>query len=262
MKEQEFNNLITQVSNSLAPINQLLFEILIIISIYIYLERIQSNTSSLSFLSDNSVSVIIIFTILALGVDFYIWNNPIQTMLFGAILVIYIRYNMSNMRLISSFVNITGEHANAAEIALYKADYMMNAECQKPRIPEMIDLPYNTTDIKPFGIMAYDKTEASISAIHDAYKSDSQPLATITDSNYARLMLNELYQTPQYQNNHPPNEIDSSLANGIQPTGNKNSQNSNSSNQNQSVPVMSDEEFRDSFQHPTRQFIDNRHIHK
>lgn len=263
MKEQEFNNLITQVSNSLAPINQLLFEILVIISIYIYLERIQSNTSSLSFLSDNSnsFSVIIIFTILALGVDFYIWNNPVQTILFGAILFIYIRYKMSNMQLISSFVNMTGEHANAAALALSSADELMRIECQKPRIPEMIDLPYNTTDIKPFGIMAYDKTEKSINSINDAYKSDSQPPATITDSNYARVMLNELYQTTQYQNNHPPNEIDSSLANDILPTIKTNSQNSYSQGQGQgqgqSAPAISDEELLDSFRHPKRQFLDS-----
>lgn len=202
MKELEFNNLIIQVSNSLEPINQLLFEILVIISIYIYIERIQSNTSSLLFLSDINISVIIIFTILALGVDFYIWNNSFQTILFGAIVGIYIRYKINNMQLISSFINMTRDQADAAEIVFSKADKDMKAECQKPRIPEMIDLPYDRNDIKPYGIMAYDKTEKSINTINDAYKSNSLPPITITDSNYARIMLNELYKTPQYQNNN------------------------------------------------------------
>jgi hypothetical protein len=60
-------------------------------------------------------------------------------------------------------------------------------------------------------------------------------------------MLNELYQTPQYRNNHPPNEIDSSLANNIhQTTANT-----------LDTHIMSDEELLESFRHPKRQFIDS-----
>ena len=215
MKEQEYNNLINNLSQFLIPFNQLLYEILIIITIYIYLERIySSSTINLLFLSNNSLSVIIIFTILAIGLDLYIWNNITQTIFFSAILILYIQYKISNQRLISSFVNMTGEHANAAEIKLTSADNALRNECNKPRIPEMLDLPYNTTNIKPYGIMAFDKTEKKINTIQEAYKSE-QPPATITDSNYARLILNELYNTPQYRNNYPPNEIDSNLTNNI-----------------------------------------------
>lgn len=249
MKEQEYNHLITAVSSAIAPINQLLYEILVICAVYIFLERIQSNNRNLSYLSTNSSSVIIIFTILALCVDWYIWCNSFQTILFGAILFIYIRYKMSNMHLISSFINMTGEHADAAQFKQSDTNDLEVQKCQTPRIPEMVDLPYDTTNVKQYGIMAYDKTEASISSIHDAYKSD-QPSATITDSSYANIMLNELYQTPQYLNNHPPNEIDSSLANDIHQT-----------QQNTlDTPVlgnMSDEELLESFRHPKRQFIDS-----
>ena len=246
MKEQEYNNLISKLSGFLAPINQLLYEILVIAAIYIYLERIQSSSSNLSYLSNNSSSVIIIFTILALCVDWYIWCNPIQTFLFAAILVIYIRYKMSNKQLISSFINMTREHADAAQFEQSITNDLLTKKCQTPRVPEMVDLPYDTKDIKPYGIMAYDKTEASISSICDSYKSD-QPPATITDSNYARIMLNELYQTPQYRNNHPPNEIDSSLANNIHQT----------TLNTLDTHIMSDEELLESFRHPKRQFIDS-----
>ena len=249
MKEQEYNNLIATFSGFLAPINQLLYEILVIVAIYIYLERIQSSSSSLSYLSNNSSSVIIIFTMLAIGIDWYIWYNPIQTILFGAILVIYIRYKMSNMRLISSFINMTGEYADAAQFETSSDNDLLTKKCQTPRIPEMVELPYNTADIKPYGIMAYNKNDTSISTIYDAYKSD-QPPATITDSSYARIMLNELYQTPQYRNNHPPNEIDSSLANDIH-QATLNTLNTLDTHN------MSDEELVDSFRHPKRQFIDS-----
>ena len=253
MKEQEYNHLITTLSSSLAPINQLLYEILVIAAIYIYLERIQSSTRSLSYLSylsNNSSSVIIIFSILAFGIDWCIWCNPIQTILFGAILLIYIRYKMSNMQLISSFINMTGEYADAAQIEQSDTNDLEVQKCQTPKIPEMVDLPYDTTEIKPYGIMAYDKNEASINTIYDAYKSD-QPPETITDSKYAQIMLNELYQTPQYRNNHPPNEIDSSLANDIYQTRQNTLDTPNTHN-------MSDEELLESFRHPKRQFIDNR----
>jgi hypothetical protein len=239
MKEQDYNNLITSVSNRLVYVNQLLYEILVIITLYIFLDRIQTNL----YLSHNATSVIIIFTILALGVDWFIWSNPIQTFLFGAILLIYIRYNMSNMQIISSFIDMTGEYAN---VALFQPpSESTTIKCNTPRIPEMVDLPYDTADVKPYGIMAYDRNDSSISSIQDSYKSD-QPLATITDSNYARIMLNELYQTPQYRNNHPPNEIDSSLANDIYQT-----------HLDLDTKIMIDEELLESFRHPKRQFIDS-----
>lgn len=242
MKEQEYNQLISRVSSLITPLNQLLFEIVVISAIYIYLERIQSVSL---YLSHNSISVIIILAILALGVDLYIWHNPIQTVLFGAILVIYIRYRINNTQLISNFINITREHSDAAQLAQDNDDNDASYnECNKPRTPainEMIDLPYDTTDIKPYGIMAYDAAESSINSIYDAYKSE-QPPATITDSNYARVMLNELYQTPQYNNSHPPDAIDVSLANDIYPTAKE----------------MNDKELLDSFRHPKRDFLDKR----
>lgn len=244
MKEQDYNNLIFTISNYIAPLNQLLYEILVIITLYIFLEKIQLNLS----LSNNATSVIIIFTILALGLDWYVWNNPTQTLVFGAILLIYIRYNFSNFQLISSFVNLTGEYADAAKAELYQPpSESTTRECNTPRIPEMVDLPYDTTEVKPGanGIMAFDKSEASISSIYDAYKSE-QPPATITDSKYAQIMLDELYQTPQYLNNHPPNEIDSSLANDIHQT------------QIPRKTALTDEELLDSFRHPKKQFLDNR----
>jgi len=252
MKEQDYNNLITSVSNRLVHVNQLLYEILVIVTLYIFLDRIQTNL----YLSHNASSVIIIFTILALGVDWIIWSNPIQTFLFGAILLIYIRYNMSNMQIISSFIDMTGEYANVALFQPHSESTTI--ECNTPRVPEMVDLPYDTSDIKPYGIMAYDKNDASISSIHDSYKSD-QPSATITDSSYARIMLNELYQTPQYRNNHPPNEIDSSLANNIHQTNLNTLDTPDTPDTPDTLDthIMSDEELLESFRHPKRQFIDS-----
>jgi hypothetical protein len=235
MKEQEFNNLITTFSKSLEPINQLIYEILMLIIIYIYLERIQSRSL---YFSNTSLLVIIIFTILAFGLEWYIWCNPMQTFLFSAILVIYIRYKMSNMQLISSFVNMTGAYADAA---ILEPEQSTDSCQQTPRVPEMVDLPYDTKEVKPYGILAYDKKATSINEIQDVYKSN-QPPATITDSNYARIMLNELYQTPQYRNSHPTNEIDSSLANSMYTSNSK----------------MNDVELLESFRHPKREFIDNR----
>jgi len=194
MREQEYNNLITTVSSNLATFNQLLYEILILITIYIYLERIETKSFHIE---KNSYSVILLFIIISLSVDWLIWSNSIQTILFGAILFIFVKYKMDNMQLVSKFINITGEQIKQIDLLNSNS----SKTCNKPTIlaiPEMVDLPYDITDIKPFGIKAYDKTENSINSIQEAYQSNEPPL-TITDSNYARIMLNELYQTPQYQ---------------------------------------------------------------
>jgi hypothetical protein len=260
MKEQEYNQFVSRVSSFITPLNQLLFEIIVIFAIYIYLERIQSISI---YLSRNSISVITILTILAICVDLYIWHRPIQTLLFGAILVIYIRYRISNTQLISNFINITKDYADAAELS--HANDASYSECNIPRttaIHEMIDLPYDTTAIKPFGIMAYDKTETSINSIHDAYKSDNNPPATITDSNYARIMLNELYQTPQYINSHLPNDIPNDIPNATQHTI-PNAINSSPANDNfPTKKGMTDKELLDSFRNPKREFLDARWLSK
>jgi hypothetical protein len=266
MKEKDYNQLLTSVSGVLAPINQLLYEILVIIAIYIFLDHVQ--TSSL-YLSKNSSLVIILFALLALVLDWFIWNNSVQTFLFAAILVIYIRYNINNSQLVAGFVNMTGSmysqpipETNSSTI-----------DCNQLKIPELVDLPYDTTPVSSNGIMAYDKSaDSTLNSIHDAYanaysyayKAGQSP-ATITDSQYARIMLDELYNTPQYRNNHPPNEIDASLANNIhQSTPSLSTTPSTTPSLEASTSSivkagnMSDEELLESFRHPKNQFLDNR----
>ena len=252
MKESEYNKFLAEVSIKLAPINQLLYEILIITTIYIIIDRIQEQSL---YLSNNSSSVIILFAVLALALDVYIWNNPLQTFMFAAILVIYIRYNMDKFALISSFVNMTGtQHADAASISNLEST---SAECLKPgiSIPEMISLPYDTTNVKPYGIMAFDKTDSTINEIHDAYKS-GQPPVTITDSQYAKIMLDELYKTPQYKAAHPP--IQNSDSNLSSQESNGVGGNVYDNGMTIIAPSMSDEELLESFRHPKRQFLDSR----
>ena len=259
MKEKEYNDFLGNISTRIGGLNQLIFEILILLVLYIFINRILSSSDDgYIFLSRNSKSVVILFCLFAVALDWFIWNNLLQTLLFAAILLIYIRYNINNFKLISTFINITSSELKTADtLPISSESVIKTGECYAPVIPEMdlVSLPYDLKVVKPFGIMAYDKTESNIHAINDVYKSD-KPYVTITDSNYANIMLEELYKTPQYQNTHTYNEIDFSLANDIHYSkensdGNQNLNNSDNESEKNDILLKS-------FRNPERRFLDDR----
>lgn len=255
MKEKEYNDLLANVSSRIGGINQIIFEVLILLVLYIFINRIlSSKTDGYIFLSNNSKSVVILLCIFAVALDWFIWNNLLQTLLFASILLIYIRYNINNFKLISTFINMTGNELQTANALSISSEPVVDTkECSAPVIPELdlVSLPYDNKNVHPYGIMAFDKTESSIHAINDVYKSD-KPYVTITDSAYAKIMLNELYQTPQYQNTHTYNEIDSSLANDIHYSANNSSQNQNMTDNERDVALLN------SFKNPEKRFLDDR----
>lgn len=247
MREKEYNDLLKNVSVGLGGLNQVIYELLVLLVLYIFINRIYSSISSNpGFLSRNSKSVIILFSIFAVVLDWFIWFNPIQTLLFTAVLVIYIRYNLTNLQIISTFIDLTGQTSRGVDAApILPSDESSRTSWEPAAIASMdlVSLPYDTKNIRPFGILAYDKTDALRVPINDAYKP-GKPYVTITDSAYAKVMLDELYQTPQYQNSHVPDEIDSSLANDIHyPDSAKQETN--------------DAALLNSFRNPTRQFLDS-----
>ena len=90
MNQKDFNLLINDISNILKPLNQLLYECLVLIIFYYIFNTI-------SFLNHNSKIhkpfVYLVF-IICICLDWIIWNNCNQSSLFIAILFIYIVFQI------------------------------------------------------------------------------------------------------------------------------------------------------------------------
>ena len=203
MKESEYNTLLTELSCQAININHLLFEILVIISIYIFINRLRILTlpKPLSVsINKNSKSIIILWSIFAIMLDWFIWNNLSQTLLFTCIIVIYINYNINNLEVISSFINLTKEYNDAANSDISSTTITINQDCNKPSqaIPELVSLPYDTKLIKPFGIIPFDGNDMNTKELNEVYKA-GKPYMTLTNNAYASKMINQLHTTPQYQ---------------------------------------------------------------
>ena len=97
MDKKEFNNLIDEISNKVKPINQLLYQSLILIVFYYIFDTIKKIKLHKYFI----LLCALIFIIL----DLYIWHNTVQTMLFSAILVIYISFNINKEKSIDQFID-------------------------------------------------------------------------------------------------------------------------------------------------------------
>ena len=100
MNLKEYNNLLDETSNFIKPLNQILYQILILITIYLLFNKLKTNHTenhiqNTSLNNKTHKSFIILFVILVVGLDWFIWNNCNQSSLFIAILFIYIVYNFN-----------------------------------------------------------------------------------------------------------------------------------------------------------------------
>jgi hypothetical protein len=204
MKEKEYDTLLKDISIHAFGINQLLYEIVIIISIYLFTNQLSTSTNlvNLQFLSQskNKRSILTLLGIFAVAIDWFIWSNIIQTSLFICILSIYINYSITNSEVISNFIDLTRELSESAPLPSTNS-YIdnKNRQCNNPIINELVSLPYDTTQVKSNNIGAFDKRDTISKEINEVYRA-GKPYLTLTDSNYAQIMLNELYNTPQYHN--------------------------------------------------------------
>jgi hypothetical protein len=245
MKEKEFNTFILELSDIVKPLNQILYQILILISFYFLFTNIKNNqtlTNNNSITTSQSInnhkSFIILIAILAITLDWFIWNNTIQTIFFASILAIYIYYNLQNINIISTFINLSKD--------IYNASPIIPEPTPEPRTdttPEIDTIPeifrISNPIPQPFDINSIETKE-----IHEVYKTD-KPYVSITDTKYAEIMLNDLYTTPQYKNIQT-DEIDTTLDNNIHLNKLSNSS-----------KLPTNQELLDSFKNPKKIFLDN-----
>jgi hypothetical protein len=257
MNLKEYNNLLEEISNFVKSLNQILYQILILITLYllfnklntIYVENQYQNT-----FQNNKIhkSFIILFAILAIGLDWFIWNNTIPTTLFIGVITVYIYYNFQNLNIISTFINFTKELSDSAPIITESIQmHNNNVKCNTPLSLELPTEFLNAPKIpNPFDINSTETKE-----INEVYKSD-KPYISITDTKYAEILLNDLYNTPQYKNiKH--DEIDTTLDNNIHFSDSKNiGIGINSENINFEYNKSNDE-LLNSFRNPKKEFLDS-----
>ena len=199
MDKKEFNIALNEISNKLNPLNQLLYQSLILISFYYFFYNIKKIELHKSF--------IILFATVCIILDLCIWSNINQTILFAAILIIYITFNINKEKTMDNFINVMNnvkdyktdnikELWKKEEIERKNKNEIDNITFVPKNIYDNTNTDKNKTSKTP---EPYDKQNSDINEIKLAYKSQT-PMVRITDSKYAIIMLNDLYDTPQYKN--------------------------------------------------------------
>jgi len=225
MNKKEFNSFINEISEQLNPLNQLLYQSFILIVFYYIFDTIRHLQSHKSF--------IVLIAVICIILDLCIWNNITQTILFIAILTIYISYNIHKDITIDTFINtintIKKSHTKNIKELWQKEELERK---NKDEIEKITFIPQHFNELKNKNIQnhinntttnsnsvpeqspfPFDKSQKDINEINVAYK-ETKPTRRLTDSKYAKTILNELYDTPQYKN-IKKNKIDKALDDNI-----------------------------------------------
>lgn len=203
MNRQEYNSLIFELTLIIKPFNQLLYQILILITLYLFFNKITNDSinynNNIIYYHD---TFLILFAVIVLFIDYFIWNNITQTALFISILIIYIYYNLQNIKLISIFIQNTGYLNNNTDTSkqnktnqyienninnINNVDTNHNIACDVPLDISNIKLHIDEKNIpSPFDI------NNNNNELNDVYKIDKQN-TYITDVKYAEIIQNMLF---------------------------------------------------------------------
>ena len=267
MNQKDFNLLINDISNILKPLNQLLYECLVLIIFYYIF-------NTMSFLNNNSKIhkpfVYLVFVI-CICLDWFIWNNCNQSSLFIAILFIYIIYNFNVSNTISTFIDSMKESKTNNKINDQNDDELKYIQSQQDinntKIQEDIDkITFIPKEFIPsINPVPYEKSMDGINEINRAYSLTIPPIR-VKGLNYADVKISELHKTPQYKNEYLTkknieiaNDLINSNISTTGTTGNNSNRNSNNnSNSNINSNSTNDESNIDLFRKPKREFLDNK----
>jgi Ca2+/Na+ antiporter len=239
MNQHDFGVLVKDIGNVVNPFNHLIYQIVILIALYNLISRISFKNIS------RHRSFIILFSVMVIAIDWFIWNDIMQTIIFAVVLYIYITYHYNNYQQLETFLDIiknqkqnnkqiTNDNKKKIKKQNELLEHMTNMETkQKQELEKMI---YNPAPCMP------QKEPASYSKLGTndlrvAYKSDAIE-QVITDSKFADTMLNALYGSSQYKN-IKPQCTDELLLNNIHMSP------------EEVVPI-------DVFRHTKKEFLDNK----
>ena len=261
MNKKEFNSFINDIADQLNPLNQLLYQSFILIVFYYIFDTIRHLQSHKSF--------IVLIAVICIILDLCIWNNMTQTILFIALLTLYISYNINKDVTIDTFINTINninnihndnikelwkkeelERKNKNEIEKITFIPQRFNELQNKNKNKNKNTNTNTKTDLEHSPEPFDKSQKDINEINLAYK-ETKPTSPLTDSKYAKTMLNELYETPQYKN-IKKDKIDEILDNNIHYQKVNSNSNSNSDDNNTDIHNL------ELFRKPKREFLDDR----
>ena len=241
MNTKEFNDLLNNITNIINPLNQLLYECLVLIILYNIFDIITFRNISLH------KSFIILVTIIFIGLDWFIWNNYIQTSLFLCVALIYITYNFNKSKNIATFMdfvntsrdNYKRQNDNKNEINEINNNNKLIKQKEQKEIDNITYIPkcFDKNDNKNKSPEPFDKQMSGMNDLYVAYPSENLPSTHITDSRYAEIVLNNLYVTPQYKRQ----DLDNPARKYNEISQNK-----------------KDIENLDLFRNPKKEFLDNR----
>lgn len=235
--------LINELSLHLKPVNHILYEIIIFISLYFVLNTLNKRSSYQTLLTKNTKSFMILICLFAVLLDWLIWNDCTKSVLFAAVLCIYVYYNFTNIKNIANFMNIL----DASYISSDDTTDIEMKNIENARIRELTLVP---NEIKNYIAppQPFDKQELSINDYNDAYNFDEKTYKRLIDNEYAQTILNKLHESSKYKQtylesdiNYPTNKMINSLEN------------------NESI---NKDELLKSFQNPKRVFLDNTWLQK
>jgi hypothetical protein len=194
MRVKEINLFLFELSEQiLKPLNQIGFQILILINLHFLFENLRKNKTLETNNTKNSSykttkSFIILISIISVFLDWFIWNNLTRTTLFISILAIYIYYNLNNITIISTFITISKNNYYNNNLTqptpnIYKSTI--------PTIPaNIIKLNINNTP-EPYNINNINNINTK--SISEAHKTNKTIIPHITDIKYAEIISNDLY---------------------------------------------------------------------
>ena len=246
---------IKDLSKYLNPVNHMIYEIIIIISIFTFIKKFEIENDNENYVTSlkHAKSFIILVCIFAVLLDWLIWFDFTGTIIFACILCIYVYYNFTNMNNIAKFMNMLDvTSSNYSDILINPDDAALKAK-EDEEIRKLTLIPSeirnNTSQPVPF-----DKQEISINDYNDAYNFDRKTYKTLTDNEYAQTMLNKLHDSPYYKSLQPqqldvfkPQDINYSFKEiSIQKSNNNDD----------------DQVLLNSFQNPQRIFLDKTWLEK
>ena len=203
MNQKDYSNLLNNITTLIIPLNQLLYECLILIVLYNLFNSITFRKISLHR------RFIYLITFIFIGIDWFIWNNTIQTSLFACILVVYITYNFTKSKSIATFIDLVNDSRNNYMLQTNINNKINNINNnnkiikrkEQDEIDSITYIPknFNVNYNKNKSPDPFNKNIVGLNDLYVAYPSENLPSTHITDSRYAETILNSLYETPQYK---------------------------------------------------------------
>jgi len=216
MSIKDYNSFINSLSIILKPINQLLYQCLVLITFYYLFDTLSSITSIKQLLNTNTNattsattsattknnSFINLIALIFIIIDWFIWNNVIQTTLFTAIILIYISYNNNKVIEISSYIKTINDsrykNNNIKKLKIENFESLKQLEnIDKINKEQIENITFIPKDIYYDGVGVSDGVRDGVSdGVSDGMDNNNKQKANTKDIKYTK-------DTKQNKNPYP-----------------------------------------------------------